>query len=389
MKSLLIVYDAMAIGGSTTSLLSVLSNIDYNEYKVDLALRQTEGELFSYIPKGVNILKTVCPENIRKVKMHSFRAIINSVLGGFFEKIRKKPYVRWQLVSKDTARLSKPLEKEYDVAISFIEFFPMNYVSQHVKAKKKITWFHIDYLASGCYPSFDRKALKVFDKVVLVSEACENSFDKAFPEYKEKSVVVENMLSSELLKKRSQEFVEEINIDETYVNFVSVCRIDNDSKALDRALNVVEKLIVEGYKIKWYIVGDGKDKAFMETAISEKSLENNVFLVGSRVNPFPLLCKMDLFFLPSRFEGKPMSVTEAQILGVPPVVTNYATAKSQVNHSFDGYILENNDEGIYNGLKEILDNQNWIEDWKKNLSNQNYDNMEEMEKIYRIIEEKT
>jgi glycosyltransferase involved in cell wall biosynthesis len=234
---------------------------------------------------------------------------------------------------------------------------------------------------------FERRALKVFDKVVLVSDACKDSFDRAFPEYKDKSVVVENMLSSELLKKRSQEFLEDINIDETYVNFVSVCRIDNDSKALDRALNVVEKLIVEGYKIKWYIVGDGKDKTFMENAILEKSLENNVFLVGSRVNPFPLLCKMDLFFLPSRFEGKPMSVTEAQILGVPPVVTNYSTANSQVNHSFDGYILENNDEGIYNGLKEILDNPNWIIGWKKNLSNQSYDNIEEMEKIYSIIED--
>ena len=92
-----------------------------------------------------------------------------------------------------------------------------------------------------------------------------------------------------------------------------------------------------------------------------------VTLLGQQNNPFPYEVKCDVFFLPSRFEGKPISVTEAQILGVVPIVTDYSSAKEQISHMQDGIILDNNEEAIYYGVKNVLCNPNIITKLSKSM----------------------
>lgn len=46
----------MMVGGSTTSLLSVLNLIDYNKYEVDIQFQYGAGPLKDYLPKQINIL---------------------------------------------------------------------------------------------------------------------------------------------------------------------------------------------------------------------------------------------------------------------------------------------------------------------------------------------
>ena len=91
-------------------------------------------------------------------------------------------------------------------------------------------------------------------------------------------------------------------------------------------------------------------------------MENHVILLGKKSNPYPYIKACDVYIQPSRYEGKCVSVIEAQSLHKPVIITNYPTAKSQLKDGDDGIIvpLEKDKcaQGIYNALtkKELLNN---------------------------------
>ncbi|MGU8814895.1 glycosyltransferase [Clostridium perfringens] len=390
MKNILIVYNTMCIGGSTTSLLSILKNLDYKKYSVDLLLSDNTGDLMHMIPKEVNLLEPAYPKNLKRLKLFSIRSNFMYLFGKIISfKNKNKKNIMGQIMTYENTRFSRELNKTYDVAISFLENFPLNYVSKKVKAKKKITWIHLDYIGAGFISTLDKKCYSNLDKFVLVSEQCLNSFVLKFPEHQKKALVIENILTSNTIKELSNKEIN-LHVDKKFINLVTVCRITFSHKGLDRILNAFIKLKKEGIhnNLKWYLIGDGADLENVKTIIKNNNLSNNIIILGKKINPFPYEIEMDAFILPSRYEGKPMAITEAQMLGIPPIVTAYKSAKEQIKNRIDGIIVENNDEAIYSILKEIINNPNILYELKENLKKNNYDNIKEMTKIINLIEEK-
>ena len=173
-----------------------------------------------------------------------------------------------------------------------------------------------------------------------------------------------------MIKKQADEKIA-FSVDKGKMNLITVCRIDFMSKGLDRAVNIVENLVLNGYgsKFHWYIVGQGSDYATLERMIIEKDLGSTITLLGVKNNPFPYEKKCDIFFLPSYFEGKPVSVTEAQILGLVPVVTNYSSAKEQIVNRIEGLIVNNNEDDILEGLKYLIEQPKELQRLKEGLLN--------------------
>ena len=108
--------------------------------------------------------------------------------------------------------------------------------------------------------------------------------------------------------------------------------------------------------------------------------------MGQQINPYRIEKSMDIFFLPSRYEGKPMAVTEAQMLGLVPVVSNYSSAKSQVSHGVDGVIMENSDDAPYHTLRALLDGKFDLAGMKENVQKKDYSNIEEIKRFYEMVE---
>lgn len=389
MKSVLIVYGTMSIGGSTTSLLSLLQYFDRSKYEVDLALANNNGELQSMLPKGLNTLPALMPENLQQLKQKSLRSIVEYCKAKMYaKKSCNSKNIMGQIMSYENVRLSRSLTKKYDIAISFIENYPLVYVANNVVADKKITWIHVDYKAAGFIPRFDEKCFSKFDKIVLVSDECKKTFDSEFPKLSEKSMVIENILTAATVNKLAEQNTN-IKVSEENLNIVTVCRISFAHKGLDRVVNAFNKLKQQNIRhtLKWYVIGDGVDYNEMARRVKEYNLEDTIFLLGAKTRPLPYVKMMDVFLLPSRYEGKPMAVTEAQMLGIPPVVTNYASAAGQIKSQIDGLIVENTDDAVYDALRYLIQNQNEVIKWKNNLKHENFDNMQEIDKIYRIIEE--
>ncbi len=93
----------------------------------------------------------------------------------------------------------------------------------------------------------------------------------------------------------------------------------------------------------------------------------------------------DLYAQPSRYEGKAVTVSEAQILGKAVMLTNYTTAHSQVRDKVDGYITDLSIEGIANGIEKLYLNCELKKELENNCINYDYSNSYELEKLYEII----
>lgn len=94
-------------------------------------------------------------------------------------------------------------------------------------------------------------------------------------------------------------------------------------------LSVLQKVLAEGIEAKLVIIGDGTQKEVLSKKINDLGLEKDVVLVGEVSNPSDYYSAMDVFLLPSLFEGLPMVGIEAQANGLPAIFSD--TTSKEVN----------------------------------------------------------
>lgn len=138
--------------------------------------------------------------------------------------------------------------------------------------------------------------------------------------------------------------------------------------------------------LKWYIIGYGGDETLIRQKIAEAGMQDHVIILGKRTNPYPYIKGCDIYVQPSRYEGKSITVREAQMLCKPVVVTNYPTASSQIQDCVDGVIVPMDNEGCAKGLAEFIldsDKQSYILEY---LKTHDFSGQQEVNKIYNLIE---
>ena len=222
---------------------------------------------------------------------------------------------------------------------------------------------------------------------MFVSQKNKEAFDECFPDFTDKSVVMPHLFSQKYIRESAQKGSNDLSLDPNCVNCITVCRIVFAHKGLDRVLRVVHEHKNEEIfrKFRWYVIGDGPDSDKMRKMIADYGLEEQVFLLGTKDNAYAYELGMDLFLQPSHYEGKPAAVYEAMILGVPPLVTEYASAREQIEDGKEGMIVENSEQGIYQGLSELLAHPEKINAFKEYMKTKQYGNTEDVEIFYRLI----
>lgn len=389
MKKVLISSFDLEVGGVERSLISMLNNFDYDNYNVDLMLYSHTGDFMNLLPNQPNLLK----ENkyYKTFRMSIGKIIKNGklkiVVGRIVAKIKAREYgyKQMQYMWKYTLRYLPKTNKKYDVAISFL--WPHYYVAEKVNANLKIAWIHTDYSTIETDVELDLKMWSKFDYIVAVSQECRASFISKYPTLKEKVRVMENITSPEFVRTQSSEKISDFPRNKGDFNILSVGRYC-EAKGFDNAIKALRILHDRGYtNIKWYIIGYGQDEEFLKKLVIENKLEESFILLGKKINPYPYMKECDLYAQPSRYEGKAVTVTEAQILGRPVMITNYVTSKSQVDNGYDGYITELSKEGIADGIETLYKNDELRKQLEENCKGKYYENKLELEKLYRMIEE--
>ena len=137
---------------------------------------------------------------------------------------------------------------------------------------------------------------------------------------------------------------------------------------------IIKRLIDEGIDISLTILGEGEDRNILEKYIVQNNLQNIVFLPGFVDNPYAVLAKHDIFVCSSRAEGYSTAVTEALILGLPVITTDCSGMKELLGENNEyGIIVENDDESLYLGLKQLLTQPSLIENYKQKATNRQKD----------------
>ena len=127
-----------------------------------------------------------------------------------------------------------------------------------------------------------------------------------------------------------------------------------------------KKLIDEGLKHNIYIIGIGEDEDRIRKYLKENNLEDTYHLIGFRDNPYKYVSKCDLFVCSSYREGFSTAVTESLVVGTPVVSTLCSGAQELLGYNNEyGLVVENSEEGIYQGLKKMLTDEELINYYKE------------------------
>lgn len=394
MKKILIVSHAMELGGAERALLGLLECIDPSRVLVDLFLLRHEGELLDLIPDYINLLPaipayTVLARPIAQTIREGHLVLSAARLIGKYKAKRydKKHGLTTSAVAieyshKYTKRFMPPIqpEVEYDLAISFLT--PHYFVAEKVRAKKKIAWIHTDYSVVQVDVTSELAMWSRFDSIASISDNVTETFLSVFPSLKEKMILIENILPRALIHRQADAFaVNEEMPNDGSMKLLSIGRFSN-AKNFDNIPDICRRVLGSGLDIKWYIIGYGGDEPLIRQRIVEAGMEDRVIILGKKENPYPYIKACDLYVQPSRYEGKAVTVREAQMLCKPVVITRYATSASQLEDGVDGVIVPMDNEGCAKGIAAVLNAPERMKQLFTACDKRNYTNAQEVEKIY-------
>ena len=364
-KRILFTMPSMFMGGAERSLLGLLDAIDYNKYDVELFLYIHEGEFLEFINPKVTIIpeinkyKTFDVPIVSLIKSKLYLFGISRIISKIFLKLhcllskeKEGVWMHMQYTSRFLQWILPNIPGEYDCAISFLGV--PDVLVNKINAKTKIAWIHTDYDTLNPSRRYDRLVYSKIDYIANVSDDCTRKFLKYYPEFISKSITIIGR------------FCEAKNFD----NIPAICKLIRE----------------KGLNIKWYLIGYGTDEEIIRSKIKEFDMEDNVIILGKKINPYPYIKNCDLYVQPSRYEGKAVTVREAQMLCKPVVITKFATSSSQLKDGYDGIIVPMDNQGCADGIAKLLNNKVLMQQLSENCAENDYSNSQEINKIYEIIE---
>lgn len=397
MKNIIIVTHCMEVGGAEKSLIELLDCVDYQKYAVDLFIYKHSGDFMNKINPNVMVLgekdeysalmkpiKDVLCSKKFYIGIVRIAAKLLSYIKCTQEGIWKDAYTleySHKLLRFVLPQINK--NKKYDLAISFLT--PHYIGAAKVVAKKRIAWIHTDYTSMNIDEKSELKMWDRYDYIAAISESSKQAFLNRFQKLKDKVIVIENILSSKSIRQQADKF-EPVEMKKEG-NITTICSVGRFAypKNFDNVPNICKRIIEMGCNVKWYLIGFGGEEQKIRNEIQKEGMEEYVIVLGKKTNPYPYMKACDIYVQPSRYEGKSVTVREAQILGKPVIITNYKTAPSQVRDGIDGVIVPQDNEGCAKGIVEVIKNKDLQENLLSNLKKYDYGNESEVQKIYEIV----
>lgn len=344
MKKVLIVAPSLAIGGMEKVLINLVNSISEEKYDITIKTIYDNFEMAGNLNSNIKYSSFYKSSKIKKFDYIKVRAYT-------FMLKKFSPKILYKLLVKG----------KYDTEIAFFRGASIKIISgSNNNNSNKIAWVHNDFTkCTGIFDWFNneektKNAYKKFNKIVCVSQYAKEKFIERMG-IKENVIVRYNINLTDDIKNKAEEKIEE----KFNKNTFKVCSVGRlvEAKGYDRLLKIHKRLIDEGLKHDLMIVGDGPDKEKLINYINDNNLNNSIYLLGSKSNPYKYIKNSDLFVCSSRWEGFSTVISEAVILEKPVLTTRVSGTEELFLNSEYGLITENNEESLYKGLKDILTNK--------------------------------
>ena len=179
-KKILFVINTLGGAGAETAMMELLRSLSPERYEISLFVLMNQGEMVRQLPDHVTLLnENFCDDSVlsregkRRLNRYILRTMFRqgSVIRNFpyllrnlFRMLRKGAVLPDKLLWRVMSDGVPEQKKEYDLAVAYLEGGSAYYVADHVPARKKAGFIHIDYgkagytreLDCGCYEKFNR-----------------------------------------------------------------------------------------------------------------------------------------------------------------------------------------------------------------------------------------
>lgn len=334
---------SLQLGGAERVLVDIVNKLK-DQYDITIFTLYDKGEFLSQVDRNVqcvSLYSTTYEMRSRKEKLATSFLM-------FF------PFL-WRII------YNRHFKNKYDVEIAFLEG-PPTWILSCPSSAKKIAWVHNDLAktyAGGIKNKWkhylNRRAYRAYQKLIFVSQDNQRVFEQLYPKLTQEHKLIYNYIDPERIKRLAEEEMAPPYKSGAFV-FTSVCRL-TEQKAVERLIRIHKRLIDDGYYHFIYIVGDGPLRISLLDRIDKEKVNDTFFLLGKRENPYPFIKQADCFILASYYEGYGMVLEEAQILAKKILITDTA-AREAIEGYPDATIMENSEEGIYQGIKKALTEKN-------------------------------
>ncbi len=383
-KSILFHYSILNVGGAERSLLRLMRYLSDKGWNVFLVLTAGGGTLEDEIDPRVHVyhLRSIAAGNQFKGASTLLGRIINLSDLCLYGITRIEEYI------KSIFLFSK---YRFDAAAISLHGLSPKFVCRFIRAKCRIQWIRNDLLLCDSEQKAQNNITQYkncLDHFVCVSQTAERSLNTLFPELQDRTSTVYNIIAPEEMKKLAEDGkAPEMENNPSFLKVVTVCRLSDKAKGLLRMVSVHSRLNQEGIDFQWFIVGDGPDKEKMQIAINKAGLTDKMILLGSRENPFPYYKNADISATLSYYEGLCGAVNEAKVIGKPVIATEFSGIYEQIEDGETGIIVANNEESIFNGMRQLLCNSELREKLScAKLPKEIMDDGHKIDKLIEIIE---
>ena len=396
-KKLLFVIDSLACAGAEKSLITLLSNLDYEAYEVDLQLFAYGGTLDELVPQHVNLLTPLTytqyvNRGLKQMLLHcrswkQFEMVIARLK--YSLAIRQGKLTNMQMARIYWENVGPVIEKNqkvYDVAISYAQGIPTFYVAEKVQAKKKYAWVNAPYTLNVQEQKFQETYYKQYQNIVVVSKSTKDSFIGNFPHFASKMKIIYDLNDFKMIKRMSQlvpEFKLSTDSDDE-IKLLTIGRLDH-SKGYDIALEACRILKEKGIQFKWYALGKGNLYEEIKQTIQDYGIENEFILLGITANPYSIIEQCDIYVQTSKFEGYGLAIAEARMLNKPVVTTCFDAVYSQMIQGKNGLVMEMSGASIAEGIERLIREPQLKLAIIDYLKQEKKGNTEELEKFYKLI----
>lgn len=334
-KILFLIHD-LSHGGAEKVLVNLVNNMDRSQFDITVMTLFDVGTNRQFLKPYITY--KYCFKNLFPANSQIMKLINPKILHNIF------------------------IKEKYDIEIAYLEGPCSRIISGNRDLSTKlISWIHIEQhtkkkVARSFRSYFEaRECYNRFDKVICVSNGVKEDFSNLM-NLNVSMEVLYNTNETEQISSMAEEPIAEPRVQESSLKIIGVGKLLKN-KGFDRLARVVKRLIDERYDIQLFILGIGPLRQDLDEYIRRNHLEKNIILLGYDTNPYKYVSKMDLFVCSSYAEGFSTAATEALIVGIPVLTTAVSGMKEMLGENNEyGIIVENSEEGLYQGIKALLDN---------------------------------
>ncbi|MCQ8212094.1 glycosyltransferase [Cetobacterium somerae] len=330
----------ISVGGQEKMLIEFLKVLSPEKYDLELFIEENKGEKNFFqkdIPNYVNYRFLTSKSIMNRIEKNKssknpLRKLLYSI-----DLIRKK-----EIAIRKLSRLVEDKEIIIDYNLGLLRKIDR----LDLENKKVVGWSHA---GEGGVLKNKRKHRNMakYNSIVSVNNEMKKGYEKNYSHLNIKMKTIENFIDEKNILKLSEESIEEKNLGQ-YI--LSVGSLTENKNFL---------ALIKGYKkfldksestLNLVIIGDGKEKDNLERTIKRLNLEDRVFLLGSKGNPYPYIKSCEYYVQSSKAESFSLVLAEAMVFGKVVISKENIGSKRVLNNGENGILIKS----VERDLEKIL-----------------------------------